>query len=67
LLDRAAGTMVHKKLSRISPLAVPVMAIVGRETVAQGASDDRILFEAEALAATAMQSDTSDTTQLPRA
>ncbi|NBU83198.1 MAG: ligase-associated DNA damage response DEXH box helicase [Sphingomonadaceae bacterium] len=67
LLDRAAGTMVHKKLSRISPLAVPVMAIVGRETVAQGASDDRILFEAEALGIAAMTPNPPDTTQLPRA
>ena len=55
LLDRAAQTMVHKKLDRISPLAVPVMAIVGRESVAQGATEDQILFEAEALAKTAMQ------------
>jgi len=66
LLDRAAGTMVHKKLSRISPLAVPVMAIVGRETVAQGASDDRILFEAEALGVAAMTPNPPDTTQLQR-
>ena len=58
LLDRAAQTMVHKKLDRISPLAVPVMAIVGRESVAQGAAEDQLLFEAEALAKTAMGSRT---------
>ncbi|NCA02422.1 MAG: ligase-associated DNA damage response DEXH box helicase [Sphingomonadaceae bacterium] len=56
LLDRAAQTMVHKRLDRISPLAVPVMAIVGRESVAQGAAEDQLLFEAEALAKTAMGS-----------
>jgi len=37
-------------------LAVPVMAIVGRESVAQGAAEDQLLFEAEALAKTAMGS-----------
>jgi ATP-dependent Lhr-like helicase len=57
LLDRAARTLVHKRLHRISPLAVPVMAIIGRETVAQGAADDEILFEAEALAKAAMRTD----------
>lgn len=36
LLDRAAHTLVHKRLPRISPLAVPVMAMIGRESVAQG-------------------------------
>ena len=57
LLDRATQTMVHRKLTRISPLAVPVMAIIGRESVAQGAADDQILFEAETLARAAMQAD----------
>lgn len=55
LLDRAAQTMVHKSLDRITPLAVPVMAIVGRESVAQAAAEDALLLEAEALAAAAMQ------------
>jgi ATP-dependent Lhr-like helicase len=54
LLDRAATTLVHKRLDRITPLAVPVMAIVGRESVAQRDADDQLLFEAEALAKTAM-------------
>jgi ATP-dependent Lhr-like helicase len=57
LLDRAAHTLVHKRLPRISPLAVPVMAMIGRESVAQGAADDEILFEAEALAKAAMRAD----------
>lgn len=55
LLDRAAQTMVHKSLDRITPLAVPVMAIVGRESVAQATAEDALLLEAEALAAAAMQ------------
>jgi hypothetical protein len=33
------------------------MAIIGRESVAQGAADDQILFEAETLARAAMQAD----------
>ena len=54
LLDRAAGTMLHVELDRISPLAVPVIVLIGRESVAQKAADDALLIEAEALAAEAM-------------
>jgi ATP-dependent helicase Lhr and Lhr-like helicase len=54
LLDRAAGTMLHRPLERVSPLAVPVLVLIGRERVTQGASDDALLIEAEALAAEAM-------------
>ncbi len=57
LLDRAAATMVHKELSHISPLAVPVLVLIGRETVAQGETDDIVLIEAEALAREAMHAD----------
>ncbi|MHA6722152.1 ligase-associated DNA damage response DEXH box helicase [Sphingomonas sp. RS2018] len=57
LLDRAAETMVHARLDRISPLAVPVLVLIGRESVAQSGSDDTLLAEAEALAAEAMQPD----------
>ena len=32
LVDRAAATMVHVDLDRISPMAVPLMVIVGRES-----------------------------------
>ena len=55
VLDRAGQTLVWKALDRITPLAVPVMAIVGRETVAQSATDDQLLFEAETLAKVAME------------
>nr|WP_326523205.1 ligase-associated DNA damage response DEXH box helicase [Sphingomonas sp.] len=57
LLDRAAGTMLHVRLDRISPLAVPVLVLIGRESVAQGSADDALLTEAEALATEAMQLD----------
>jgi len=57
LLDRAAGSMVHVDLDRVSPLAVPVLVMIGREHVAQGATDDALLIEAEALINEAMQAD----------
>jgi ATP-dependent Lhr-like helicase len=57
LLDRAAGTMLHVDLPRVSPLAVPVLTLIGRERVAQGLADDALLIEAEALAADAMRLD----------
>ena len=57
LLDRAAGTMLHVDLDRVTPLAVPVLAMIGRESVAQGTADDELLIEAESLAAAAMRAD----------
>jgi len=57
LLDRAAETMVHADLDRVSPLAVPVLTLIGREHVAQGAVDDALLIEAAALAELAMRID----------
>ena len=57
LLDRAAGTMLHVDLPRVSPLAVPVLVMIGRESVPQGLADDALLIEAEALAAEAMRLD----------
>ncbi|MBB5708505.1 ligase-associated DNA damage response DEXH box helicase [Sphingopyxis panaciterrulae] len=58
LLDRAAGTMLHRALSRISPLAVPVLVLIGRESVAGPDVDDALLGEAaDALAAAAMSGD----------
>ena len=57
LLDRAQSTMLHVELDRVSPLAVPVLTIIGRERMAQGTVDDQILIEAESLAETAMRLD----------
>ncbi|GAA4781341.1 ligase-associated DNA damage response DEXH box helicase [Stakelama sediminis] len=57
LLDRAGDTMLHIDLPRVSPLAVPVLVLIGRENVAQGSADDALLAEAEVLAAEAMRAD----------
>jgi ATP-dependent Lhr-like helicase len=57
LLDRAAGTMIHVELDRVSPMAVPVLVMIGRERTAQGTVDDALLIEAEALAEIAMRRD----------
>jgi ATP-dependent Lhr-like helicase len=55
LLDTARDRMVHVDLPRVSPLAVPVLVLIGRERVLQSAADDDLLIEAEALAAEAMR------------
>ncbi len=57
LLDRAAATMVHIELPRVTPLAVPVLTLIGRERVATGTADDALLIEAETLAIEAMRVD----------
>jgi ATP-dependent helicase Lhr and Lhr-like helicase len=54
LLDSAAQRLVHVELDRVSPLAVPVMVMIGRENLPRGAADDELLLEAETLAAAAM-------------
>ena len=48
LLARARGHVVHRRLDRPSPLAVPALIEQGREWVAGGAEDD-LLAEAAAL------------------
>ncbi len=57
LLDRAAETMLHVDVERVTPLAVPVLTLIGREKVSTGNADDALLIEAEALAAEAMRVD----------
>ena len=57
LLDQAATRLDHVVLDRVSPLAVPVMVMIGREAVPQGAADDELLLEAETLAGAAMRVD----------
>ncbi|MEY4501480.1 MAG: hypothetical protein RIS52_1370 [Pseudomonadota bacterium] len=54
LLDRAATAIVHQPLDYVSPLAVPVLVLIGREHIAGGAAEDCLLIEAEALATEAM-------------
>jgi ATP-dependent Lhr-like helicase len=54
LIDRAANSILHIDLPHVSPLAVPVLIMIGREHVAQGEAEERILMEAEELARVAM-------------
>jgi ATP-dependent Lhr-like helicase len=54
LLEQAHARMVHVVLDRVSPLAVPVLLEVGRESVG-GSGDSALLIEADALAAEAMR------------
>ncbi len=44
MLSRIRGRIVHKRLERISPLAVPILLEIGRESVS-GAADETILAE----------------------
>ncbi len=57
LLERSERELVHVELERVSPLAVPVMTMIGREAVPQGAVDEELLLEAESLAGEAMRVD----------
>ena len=45
MLSRIRGRIVHKRLDRISPLAVPIMLEVGKEAV-NGEANDSLLSEA---------------------
>jgi ATP-dependent Lhr-like helicase len=56
LLELAQAKLVLVELSRVSPLAVPVLLEIGRESV-PGSGDTALLIEAAALAAEAMQID----------
>jgi ATP-dependent Lhr-like helicase len=47
MLSRIRGRIIHKPLDHVSPLAVPVMLEIGRETV-YGEASDELLREAEA-------------------
>ena len=55
VLDRAAREVDHVRLDRVTPLAVPVLTMIGRENLPAGAADDdELLVEAESLASAAM-------------
>ncbi len=60
LLARAQGGIDHVVLGRVSPLAVPLLSMIGREGIPAGAADDALLIEAEGLAALAMRGDRDD-------
>ena len=57
LLERSERELRHVELERVSPLAVPVMTMIGREAVPQGAIDEELLLEVETLAGEAMRLD----------
>ncbi|BDI59680.1 ligase-associated DNA damage response DEXH box helicase [Qipengyuania nanhaisediminis] len=57
LLDNAQQRLRHVALERVSPLAVPIMVLIGRENTPQGSADDELLLEAEGLAGEAMRID----------
>ena len=57
LLSRIKGRIVHKRLDRISPLAVPVMLEIGREAIAGEAQEDVLREAAEDLVREAMGDD----------
>ncbi len=54
MLSRVRGNLRVVRLDRVSPLAVPVLLEVGKESVRTEASEEALLAEAEALAAEAM-------------
>jgi ATP-dependent Lhr-like helicase len=47
LLSRVCGRIIHAPLDRVSPLAVPVMLEIGRESI-EGEASDALLAEAQA-------------------
>jgi ATP-dependent Lhr-like helicase len=53
LLRRARGKITHMVLSRVSPLAVPVLLEIGREQVLHSATEEFLLAETESLVAEA--------------
>lgn len=53
-LRRIQRRIRHVSLSRVSPLAVPILLEIGRESVRSGEGDDALLAEAETLVAEAM-------------
>ena len=53
MLRRIQGKVTHMALSQVSPLAVPVLLEIGRESVRSGITDDDLLAEAETLVAEA--------------
>ena len=53
MLSRVKGKIVHMVLSRVSPLAVPVLLEIGRESVRTDTDEEAMLAEAEAIIAEA--------------
>ncbi|MEA2944647.1 MAG: ATP-dependent helicase Lhr and Lhr-like helicase, partial [Bradyrhizobium sp.] len=55
MLSRIKGRIVHKELDHVSPLAVPVMLEIGRESVYGEASDELLAEAADELVKEAME------------
>ncbi len=65
-LKRIGGRIRHSEVSRVSPLAVPVMLEIGRESVPGNAGDTLLRETAEELVAEALGKEASgDVTQSP--
>ncbi|NKB56734.1 MAG: ligase-associated DNA damage response DEXH box helicase [Alphaproteobacteria bacterium] len=64
MLSRVKGRITHRRLERVSPLAVPVLLEIGRESVYGNAFDDLLDEAAEDLIAEAMEAPT-ETAELP--
>jgi ATP-dependent Lhr-like helicase len=54
MLARVKGKITHRRLIRVSPLAVPVMLEIGKVSVYGAAMDDLLQEAAEELIAEAM-------------
>ena len=54
MLSRVRGRIVHKRLDRISPLAVPIMLEIGKEPVSGEANESLLAEAASDLVADAM-------------
>ena len=54
LLSRIKGQIVHKNLSQVSPMAVPIMLEIGRESVPGEANETLLAEAAENLISDAM-------------
>ena len=54
MLSRVRGRIRHKRLERISPLAVPIMLEIGRETIRGDAEESLLEQSAEAIIHEAM-------------
>ena len=57
MLARIEGRIRHRRLGRISPLAVPVLLEIGRESVFGAAIDELLADESQDLIAEAMEAD----------
>jgi ATP-dependent Lhr-like helicase len=63
MLSRVRGRITHRELNRVSPLAVPVLLEIGRESVYGAAIDELLGENAEDLVAESMTG--SDVKELP--